>query len=458
VGAPAASADGRRRSLAGGALISLISQAAVLGTAAVTSIALARLIGPSDLGTWAVAANLVGAGVVILAFGLPAGVTYVMSSGSWTAPRARRETLVAAAALGLVAVLVVGAAWALFHDSALRGLSLLQAELAGLTLAGALAFNIWVVLLLASERYERYGLAQLVTAATTTVGPVAGAIPGGVTGALAGYVIGQAVGAAYCLAALPVRNPASAVRLRRWSGLWRAARFGRLTWGADFLQLINYRFDLFFLNALAGRAEVGRYSIAVALTAVGWMLPQALATVLFPRTARLSGEEEDETAQSTGEIAVRHTVALLPITALALVVLALAGVPLLYGSRYHATIGYSLLLIPGVVALGLAKVFSAIITGRGYPRYSLYNALITVPPTIALYLVLIPPLGATGAAISSTGSYLATTVLAAIFYRRVTGVRLTSVLVPGRGLWSDYRQAAVNLRRYFSDWRQVSRA
>ena len=58
--------------------------------------------------------------------------------------------------------------------------------------------------------------------------------------------------------------------------------------------------------------------------------------------------------------------------------------------------------------LGVAKILSSAIVGRGYPRYTLYTGAITVPITLALYFGLIPPFHAWGAAIASSVSYALT--------------------------------------------------
>ena len=77
--------------------------------------------------------------------------------------------------------------------------------------------------------------------------------------------------------------------------------------------------------------------------------------------------------------------------------------------------------------------------GKGYPQYSLYTALIVTPPTLGLYLLFAPTLGAPGVALASSLSYAGTSILASFFFRRVTELRIRSLL-PGRDEISDYRE------------------
>lgn len=86
-------------------------------------------------------------------------------------------------------------------------------------------------------------------------------------------------------------------------------------------------------------------------------------------------------------------------------------------------------------------MISAVLTGRGFPRYALYNTAIATPITLALYLVLIPSLHATGAALASTISYLISVLLCCAFFRVATAIGLREALVPGRADLTDYLDA-----------------
>ena len=119
-------------------------------------------------------------------------------------------------------------------------------------------------------------------------------------------------------------------------------------------------------------------------------------------------------------------------TAVALALVLVIGVPIIYGSDFEPTIRYGFVLIPGVLALGLTKVLSAVITGRGHPIYNLYIGLVDVPVTLVVYLLLIPPFGAMGAAVGSSASYVLTTVLCVAFFKRVTGISVREAMIPTR--------------------------
>jgi O-antigen/teichoic acid export membrane protein len=125
------------------------------------------------------------------------------------------------------------------------------------------------------------------------------------------------------------------------------------------------------------------------------------------------------------------------------------AVPLLYGNKFADTTWLGFVLLPGVLLLGIGKVVSSAIAGRGYPRYVLYSGAISVPITLSLYFALIPALNAWGAAIGSSISYALTALLTLVFFRRVTSIRLRAAFLPRVDDVADYG----NLARLARTWR-----
>jgi O-antigen/teichoic acid export membrane protein len=134
-------------------------------------------------------------------------------------------------------------------------------------------------------------------------------------------------------------------------------------------------------------------------------------------------------------------------TTLLLLVLLFVGVPLLYGEAFHDTTALGLVLLPGVLALGFGKVLTAATSGRGYPKYALWTVAIVTPITLALYFVLVPAIGAMGAAITSTISYVFTTILSYVYLRKVTGIRFRALAVPVASDLQDYAHALKLVRQ-----------
>jgi len=218
---------------------------------------------------------------------------------------------------------------------------------------------------------------------------------------------------------------------------------------------VNYRFDIVILAGFAAVRDVGVYSVALTITGIAWILPQALQTVLFPRTASLeeaalTGELDSRTPDDALAKALRHGVLLMLPTALAVVAILAVGVPILYGKEFHETIPLGLILLPGVLLLGIGKILASAISGRGYPRYTLYVGAFSVPLTLALYFTLIPAFGTYGAAIASSISYGFTALGNWVYFRRVVPLGIRESFVPTFLDVADYREAARLARDRFT--------
>ncbi len=441
-----------RRHLGLGAAASLIVQVAPLVGVTLVSVVVARRLGPDATGAIALLTALLEVLLAAFGFGLTIGITYLVSRGEWGVRDALRESQIAAAVLGSAGVAAGLAFFVLTRDELFSGITLVAAALGIGYLPFALGRGFIGAIALARERYEAYAVFELVRTAVLIVVAVTLTFLIGLEGALIGLAA-SAVFAYVAAAVWAVRyaRVAPAPAQARPHRLREATIFGSKAWGATLLQLVNYRLDLFLVAAFVSRADVGRYSVALSVTALAWVLPAALETVILPRTADLhaaADRGEIEAAESDFATArnVRHSVVLL-VPATVLVLLLVALVPVLYGSEFITTVWFGLILIPGVVTLSLAKTLSAVVTGRGRPHYALITTAITVPLTVALYLLLIPPLGAYGAALGSTLSYLTSTALSLVWFKRTTRIPLRTALVPSRAELRDYGHALAQLRR-----------
>jgi O-antigen/teichoic acid export membrane protein len=431
----------------------VVVQGAPLFAAGVLSIVIARTIGPSGNGHFALLVTLTGFAAMVASLGLTAGITYEVSRRRWAVRQAFRTSYLAALVLGLAGFLGGLGFFVLTHDTVFRGISTVLAVLTLSSLPAALAYSNADVIMLARERYESYAGLELSHSTTLLLVGAGLAIPFGLTGAAIGLPAAAVVGA-LAGAILLIREARRDQVVDSGDSMPRAVRFGLQGWGANLLQQINYRFDVLILGGFASARDVGVYSIALTLTSVAWVLPQGLQTVLFPRVASLDestlmGEITPDESDAALAKAVRHAVLLSLPAGVLISVLLIVAVPLLYGAKFADTTLLGFVLLPGVLLLGIGKVLSSGIAGRGYPRYTLYITAITTPLTLALYFGLIPAFGAWGAAASSSASYSFSALLALIYFRRVTRMRMRSLLVPLGDDVADY----AGLARLARGWR-----
>ncbi|HET8556635.1 MAG TPA: oligosaccharide flippase family protein [Gaiellaceae bacterium] len=433
-----------RRHLGAGAALSVIVQGGPLLAGATLSIVLARTIGPSANGRFALLGTLVGLVSLLASLSLNAGIVYEVSRRRWSVRSAFRTSYEMGLALGLAGICAGVAFFALTHGSVYKGIPFWLALVALATLPPLLAYGYADSVLLGRERYEGYAFLELSHSATFLLVGVGLALAFGVSGAIAALPAAAFVGAVVGVVLLRRESRRDAV-VDRAGALGRAVRFGLQSWGANLLQQINYRFDVLILGAFASTRDVGVYAVALTISSTAWILPQALQTVLFPRVAglheaTLSGELSVGESDASLAKAVRHGVILTIPAGLVISVLLLVGVPLAYGPRFHETTLLGFVILPGTLMLGVGKILSSAVAGKGYPRYTLYSAAISTPLTCALYFGLIPFYRAWGGAIGSSISYGVTAFLALFFFKRISSIPMAQLFIPRLDDLTDYQE------------------
>lgn len=223
-------------------------------------------------------------------------------------------------------------------------------------------------------------------------------------------------------------------------------KYGRFTWGANFASYLFYKADIWLISAFAAGTDtqkleqVGLYSTAVNIIVNIWIIPDAIQTALLPKITQKGESERKKLVPPS-----LRTVTLLVV--IASIILAIIGKPALAflynrrGADWDFTKAYVplILLMPGILTLSLAKVFTADFLSRGKPYYAMWVSLTSLVLNISLNLMLIPstsqfyglPIGGmNGAAIASSTSYTFSFLMFLYFYIRESGERARDIFLP----------------------------
>jgi O-antigen/teichoic acid export membrane protein len=223
--------------------------------------------------------------------------------------------------------------------------------------------------------------------------------------AFVSWVLGHAISVVCALLrAWPsLRTPAPTA----WPGWGRLFRFGLTSYANNVVEMVNNRAGTLLVNYWLVPSEVGLYTVAVGLTEMLWLLPDAVSNVLLPRSAR--GQRG---------LAIRWTVTLsMGALTLAAAVLWLGGrwiIPFLYGPSFLPATRALRFLLPGALAMGFVKSCAGFVTGRGYPQWLAVANMAALLLAVTGNLLLIPRWGIQGAAFASTLGYTAAAVVLAM--------------------------------------------
>ena len=264
--------------------------------------------------------------------------------------------------------------------------------------------------------------------------PVANVVVNGVLAALGQLTVGRAVAAWVLGQGLTVVVLAWYVAVRG-AGFGRprtdlarnALHFGVRAHAGRVLTLGNYRLDQWILGATRTKAELGVYSVAVALAETLFYLPEAVKQVARPRLARATRLR----AAAEGAAVFRLTTVATAVIATPLVVFAPFVIRILFGDAFSGASPQLRLLALGAFGVIGMKILGNALTAQRRPGLESVVVAIAFAATIGLDVALIPTFGGTGAAIASTVSYLVGGIAVAGVYVRVLGVE-PAALVPRR--------------------------
>lgn len=243
----------------------------------------------------------------------------------------------------------------------------------------------------------------------------------GVMGALLAHLAGPLV----IFAIIAVRNP---VDLRRYKLkpeiMYRLLKLGAVYAFSLLIINMNYRLDIILLDRLSSATELGLYSKGANLTQYLWQIPMLLSTIVFARSATASNGLE-----FSRKVARLLRVSILAIGSGCIVLFLLADwvVLILYGPSFAESAAAVRILLPGVLLMTVFKVMNTDLAGKGKPWAAMVAMLPALLINVAANLVLIPRLGASGAAWASTISYSVAGITFAVVYSRVVGLPLSEM-------------------------------
>lgn len=195
-----------------------------------------------------------------------------------------------------------------------------------------------------------------------------------------------------------------------------------------FLTLL-LRVDMVLLSFLSGNHEVGIYGAAYRLFESTMFLSWSFGGAIFPWLSRKQVESRAELARGY-EIGLAVMLYLLTPIGLGFTLLARQIIHLFYGTTYNAAITPLRLLGIVVISFGINAYTSSALTAHDRPGLMHRLVLFTLVQNIGMNVALIPPYGATGAALAAAVSGLLLGTLSIWQAARALGrIRLTRIFL-----------------------------
>jgi O-antigen/teichoic acid export membrane protein len=179
------------------------------------------------------------------------------------------------------------------------------------------------------------------------------------------------------------------------------------------------RLDQLALSVAVDPATLGHYAAATSLTSLALPAVSAIGSVIFPRIA-LQHQDDVSGSRAMHRRAIGAALILSAMAAVVMMTCARWFVPLLFGDAYRAAVPLVWILAPGVAFLACSQVCADVLRGYGHPLIIAKTQWLAAAVAVILMVILLPRLGAFGAAAAMLVSAGVSCISILLALRRLT--------------------------------------
>lgn len=225
------------------------------------------------------------------------------------------------------------------------------------------------------------------------------------------------------------------------SDLNKLLKYGSHIFLTNFFLTSVFRIDTFFLNKMVSTADLGLYSVSVNISELLLLIPSAIGIALFPHLSGLIRDEQLSTMCLVGRVS--FIIGLLGIVGLSII-----GYPFIwvvFGESFLPAYVPFLFLLPGLMAMTVNYSYSNYFSSIGRPLIGAYVFIAGLIINVILNLVLIPQLGISGAAISSSITYVFITIAFVMQIKRIDNLSIWEIMIPKISDYLYIKQKVMNI-------------
>ncbi|MCL0075568.1 flippase [Dehalococcoidia bacterium] len=406
--------------------ITFLASVVSLSLGFVVTILLGRYLGADDLGLFRMTSTIYGIAMLVAAIGIPA--TMIKYVAEFKKNKTKSNQIVSS---GVITSLLLGIGFiALFYFSSgifaeifkmprLSGLIRLLSPVFPFALVGGALLG----LLNGIREMKKCAAATIIHSVLMVIVTVVLIYYGfGVTGAVIGIVLSSVGSSAYLIFVSRRYFRITLVGYRQATG--RLLKFGAQIFGANAINMINYKADIVLIGFFLTATDVGHYAVAVGLSTFFWLIPDAVQRITYPATSEYWSNNNHSALQKMIDKSMKYTACILLPIGLGVGFFARDIVTMIFGQGFvHAALPLQILIV-GTVIFGVVKAIGGSVTGVGRPDIGLKVVGISATINVLLNVLLIPHFGIAGAAIATTTSLLVATLLGFFFTIRIVKVRI----------------------------------
>lgn len=390
----------------------------------ITSIILARTLGPANFGIYSIITLTITVLGTFGSLGIAISNTYYGVKKEYKWNDIASNSFIAAFILGIILIISFLLVF-FFYPSFLKNIDTTLIIIATITTPFTLLMPYFQYILLGQNRIKEFNFTNIIQSVLyISLVIVILFFNNSLQGVLSSWTVSFVIAAIIPVIFVYKSNP---FKLHFNIDIFKKTTiFGLKGYLGNVIQFFNYRIDIFLISMiLSNYASVGYYSISVALAESLWYLPGVVGTLVFARTPGLTDEDKNRSTP----IICRNTFFITLILSIILFITANYIILILYGPTYLPAVKPLWVLLPGVIALSVCKVLSNEIAGRGKPMINTYAAIISLAVNIPLNLLFIPQLGIIGSALASSIAYFVSAIIVLISFLKISGNSISDTLI-----------------------------
>lgn len=224
----------------------------------------------------------------------------------------------------------------------------------------------------------------------------------------------------------------------------KAFSFGIKAHFSNVLSFLNYRADMYIISFFLNPAAVGLYGVAVNISERLWIVSQSISSVLYPAISSSNSIENKNRLTSTIS---RNVFFFSVLGGIVFYFISDFVIKLLFGPEYNESSTILKILLPGIILFSVDRILSNDLAGRGKPELNMYTSIFTVISNILLNILLIPIIGISGAAISTSITYTLSTIIKMKLFKNHTGIKYSKFVLLQREDFLLYKELLKKVRR-----------
>ena len=402
-------------------LITSVSKILIVGMGLLTTIIIARTLGPSGKGILAALGAMVGIAMQFGNLGIHGANTYFAAKD-----KSKTSSLVAnsfwfSLVIGVVMILV----FYIFvsnHLGSLHQVPFHLALVAVISIPFLLLSYLWQSILVGVDKIKAYNFILILNQFFYLIGAIIillvlkrGLFP------LVTFntIVSVAIAFVFAIYLSHIRELSFHFN---WPLAKKSLVYGFKIYLSCFLAYLVLRSDMIILNYFRGAAEVGLYSVAVNFIDGILLLPSIIALMLFPKATQNLSQSGELVAKT-----IRISIIIIGFICLGVAILGRPTIDLLFGMSFDKSFIPLLILIPGAFFFALSNIIMSYFTANNRLLPIIYIWFIATAVNLSLNFLFIPKYGAIAAAISSLIAYFLVFLLIVNLFIRESGSKIQNI-------------------------------